>query len=153
MLHFFREMLCNPYSNMIANGLILGKRLVPCLDDLTMVTIVTGIMRLRPHPESNDPWAMRSAWSAPVHLPQLFQELATSSPVFCHLKCSPVSGGLKPVWLNVGAVKNWGDCFANIQIQSPVIVRNFLPVPSDVELRCQKGIMLGLRGSIYPRYT
>lgn len=55
------------------------------------------------------------------------------------------------MWLNVGAVKDFGDCFADIQVESPVIVHNFLPVPSEVELRCQKGLILGLRGSINPR--
>lgn len=112
-----------------------------------------GSMCLRPHAESMDPWAMRSAWSQPIDLQQLFQWLKQGSDlgVHCHLKCNPISGGLKPVWLNVGAKIAPEEHFTNIQIEAPVAVLNFLPIPTEVALRCQGGLMLGLKGLINPR--
>lgn len=112
-----------------------------------------GSMCLRPHAESIDPWAMRSAWSQPIDLRQLFQALKQGSDlgIHCHLKCSPISGGLKPIWLDVGAKTVPGEPFTNIRIEAPVAVFNYLSIPTEVALKCQGGLMLGLKALINPR--
>ena len=71
--------------------------------------------------------------------------------VFSHLRCNPIAGGVKPVWLYLGAKLSQDGRYAQLCIQPPVIVRNYLPVPTDVLLMLAPHHIPGPKARVQPR--
>eukprot|EP00803_Ostreobium_quekettii_P009393 evm.model.scf_204.12 EVM.evm.TU.scf_204.12 scf_204:78769-93194(-) len=121
---------------------------------LPVKTAVAGWICIRPCPESTDPWALQCAWSQPVVLQELYGMLRDGRNglgVLSHLRCDPTAGGVKPVWLFLGAKRSREGSLSQLHILPPVVVRNYLPVPTDVSLLVAPQSTPGPKARVEPR--
>lgn len=110
-------------------------------------------MALRPQIESSNKYALKCAWSNYIefrNIPKL-NDLKNKKIYFCHLKCVPTAGGLKPIWLYLSLSLDRTKTITEFTIKAPVVVYNYLPLPTDVILKCQNGQIPGLKGKINPK--